>query len=148
VKTIIHTVDIQAKADAVFQALTTEKGLARWWTTRVKAEPRVGSVIAFIFEDGFGPQMKVTQLEAPRLVTWECVDGHEPWSGNTFRFEIVVRTGSRLRFRQEYSRELSDDQYGVYNYNWGYYLESLRLYCSTGTGKPFTPVPAPASPAR
>jgi hypothetical protein len=68
---------------------------------------------------------------------------------NSFRFEIVAQdSGSKLRFRQEYSRELSDDQYGVYNYNWGYYLESLRLYCSTGTGKPFTPAPALSSPAR
>ena len=27
--------------------------------------------------------------------------------------------------------------YGIYNFNWGCYLESLRLYCETGTGKPF-----------
>jgi len=33
--------------------------------------------------------------------------------------------------------ELADDYYGVYNFNWGYYLESLRLLCVTGTGKPF-----------
>jgi hypothetical protein len=28
-------------------------------------------------------------------------------------------------------------QHGVFNYNWAHYLESLRLLCSTGTGKPF-----------
>ena len=33
----------------------------------------------------------------------------------------------------------SDDDYGVYNFNWGYYLESLRLLCATGTGRPFPP---------
>ena len=35
------------------------------------------------------------------------------------------------------TRELSDDAYGTYNFNWGYYLESLRLLGETGTGKPF-----------
>jgi hypothetical protein len=44
---------------------------------------------------------------------------------------------TRLRFWQEYAVELADDYYGVYNFNWGYYLESLRLLCTTGTGKPF-----------
>jgi hypothetical protein len=33
--------------------------------------------------------------------------------------------------------ELADDCYGVYNLNWGCYLESLRLFCTTGAGKPF-----------
>jgi hypothetical protein len=42
-----------------------------------------------------------------------------------------------VRFWQEYATELSDDAYGTYNFNWGYYLESLRLLCTTGAGKPF-----------
>jgi len=42
------------------------------------------------------------------------------------------RGGDALRFWQEYARELSDDDYGVYNFNWGYYLESLRLLGETG----------------
>ncbi len=35
--------------------------------------------------------------------------------------------------------ELDDDSYGIYNFNWGYYLQSLRLFCTTGVGKPFQP---------
>jgi len=35
------------------------------------------------------------------------------------------------------ARELSDDDYGTYNFNWGYYLESLRLFSTTGSGTPF-----------
>jgi hypothetical protein len=44
---------------------------------------------------------------------------------------------TRLRFWQDYAVELDDDAYGIYNFNWGYYLESLRLYCTTGMGQPF-----------
>jgi hypothetical protein len=44
---------------------------------------------------------------------------------------------TRLRFIQGYGVELSDDAYGIYNFNRGFYLESLRLLCATGTGKPF-----------
>lgn len=41
---------------------------------------------------------------------------------------------------------LSDDGYGVYNFNWGYYLESLRLLCATGSGKPFEATASFGSP--
>jgi quinol monooxygenase YgiN len=48
-----------------------------------------------------------------------------------------------LRFWQDCAVELDDDSYGSYNFNWGYYLESLRLFCTTGIGKPFqSPVPS------
>jgi hypothetical protein len=50
---------------------------------------------------------------------------------------LVGRT--RLRFWQEYAVELSHDAYGIYEFNWGDYLESLRLLCTTGAGKPFVP---------
>jgi Activator of Hsp90 ATPase homolog 1-like protein len=141
VKTIIHVVDINVPREQVYAALTTQKGLAGWWTSVVKAEERIGGVLEFTFNSEFGPRMKITQLQPPGLVVWECVGGHEPWIGNTFHFEIAAQDpGSRLRFRQDYSRELSDDQYGIYNFNWGYYLESLRLCCETGAGKPYMPV--------
>ncbi len=140
-KTIIHVVDLTAPREQVYAALTTQKGLAGWWTTVAKAEERIGGVIEFTFNAKFGPRMKIVQLQPPSLVVWECVGGPEPWIGNTFHFEIAAQDqGSRLRFRQDYSPELSDDQYGIYNYNWGYYLESLRLYCETGAGKPYLPV--------
>ena len=45
---------------------------------------------------------------------------------------------TRLRFTQDYAVELSDDDYGIYNFNWGYYLESLRLLATAGPGSPST----------
>ena len=40
---------------------------------------------------------------------------------------------------QQYAQELSDETYGTHNFNWGYYLNSLKLYGETGTGTPFFP---------
>jgi hypothetical protein len=53
------------------------------------------------------------------------------------RASPTKRDQARLRFTQGYGVELDDDAYGIYNFNWGYYLESLRLLCGTGTGKPY-----------
>ncbi|HEY6276824.1 MAG TPA: hypothetical protein VIX86_10885 [Streptosporangiaceae bacterium] len=68
-----------------------------------------------------------------------CIGGHPPWQDNRFRFQLGDGCDgrTRLRFWQEYAVELPDDAYGTYNFNWGYYLESLRRLCVTGTGQPF-----------
>lgn len=78
-------------------------------------------------------------MDEGRRLSWRCVDGHTNWNDNTFVFELVPLSDGRTRllFTQNYAVKLSDDDYGVYNFNCGYYLESFRLLCTTGTGKPF-----------
>lgn len=139
-KTILHTVDIRAGPPVIYESLTEEVGLAGWWSTRVSAGTGVGSRIHFTFIDVFNPVMEITDLQEDRLVGWRCVGGHELWAGDTFRFEIEAREDrSILFFRQEYARELSDEEYGRYNFNWGYYLHSLKKLCETGEGTPHEP---------
>ena len=124
----------------MFSVLTTTEGLSGWWSTIVKAEAAEGTVVEFTFAGDFNPRMLVTALDPPGRLGWECVGGHEPWAENTFRFELEGKgSGTVIRFWQDYARELSDDAYGTYNFNWGYYLESLRLLTETGAGKPFQP---------
>jgi uncharacterized protein YndB with AHSA1/START domain len=138
VKTIHHVVDIDASVTTVWHALTDEQQLAGWWSSRVDApSARVGAMVQFAGD--FNPSMEITVLSPERELTWRCQSGHDPWRDNTFRFEIADADGAptRLRFWQDYAVELADDAYGVYNFNWGYYLESLRLLCTTGRGRPF-----------
>jgi len=137
-KTILHTVDIGEPAADVYRVIATGAGLAGWWTTKVQAEEAVGGLVDFTFGATFNPDMEITALEPPRLVAWRCVGGHEPWRDNTFCFEIEPReAGCLLTFTQEYARELGDEEYGRYNFNWGYYLESLRRLVETGRGFPY-----------
>ncbi len=137
-KKILHAVEITVPRSKVFDAITTQEGLSNWWTTKVTVEEGVGGLIDFRFLEGFNPDMKVSRLEPERAVHWLCVGGHDNWLDNTFSFELNDRgDNTLLMFTQIYARELSDEVYGTYNYNWGYYLDSLREYCETGMGKPF-----------
>jgi uncharacterized protein YndB with AHSA1/START domain len=146
VKTIHHVLDIDAGTSAVWAALTTETGLAGWWSRQVNIE---GTQVRFVFDGDFNPAMDVVEAVDGRRLVWQCVAGHGNWQDNTFTFELAGRPDgqTRLRFTQDYATELSDDDYGVYNFNWGYYLESLRLLLTTGTGKPYQPA-APAAVVR
>jgi hypothetical protein len=135
-KTILHAFDITAERAAVFDALTTLDGLAGWWTTSVGGAAGQGGVIDFTFGGDFNPLMRVGDV-GDGGVSWRCVGGHQPWSDNLFRFELGPDVPVSVMFRQEYAIELSDLAYATYNFNWGYYLDSLRLYLETGAGKPF-----------
>jgi uncharacterized protein YndB with AHSA1/START domain len=139
-KTIHHVVDIEAPASTVWAAVTEPAKLAGWWSTKLAADGSgVGSRQNWTFGGDFNPVMEVLAVEDSREVEWACVAGHAPWQDSRFRFQVggLSAGRSRLRFWQEYAVELADDYYGTYNFNWGYYLESLRLLCVTGTGKPF-----------
>jgi uncharacterized protein YndB with AHSA1/START domain len=135
-KTILHAFDINAEPEEVRRALTTLEGLSGWWTTDVTGETDEGGVIHFTFEGDFNPDMRVDQSSGS-AVRWTCIGGHEPWLDNTFHFELSGEAPVSVTMRQHYARELTDRAYGIYNFNWGYYLDSLRSLLESGTGKPF-----------
>ncbi|HKJ35159.1 MAG TPA: SRPBCC domain-containing protein [Solirubrobacterales bacterium] len=138
--TIHHLSEIGAPPDRVFEALNSEAGLSGWWTTVVSyPEPGTGSEIRFTFEDPFHPVMEVTALDPGVRVAWR--GANEPWLDAEIRFELSPSDrksgGTTLRFWQRYSNALADDAFGIFNYNWAYYLESLRLLLEEGEGRPF-----------
>jgi uncharacterized protein YndB with AHSA1/START domain len=133
-KTIIHHVAIKAPATEVHDAIVSPEGLANWWTTDVSQD---ADVLKLHFMEGMGPHMKIVKNDKSQ-VTWRCIGGHDNWQDNTFTFDLNHEEGmTHLMFRQHYTVEMPDEVYGTYNYNWGYYLDSLRQYCEEGTGKPF-----------
>jgi uncharacterized protein YndB with AHSA1/START domain len=137
VKEIVHTVEIEAPVASVEEAITTASGLSSWWTRDVSMD---GDRISFTFEKGFNPVMRVVQREPGKLVAWAPESGADPWMGSTIRFELDERDGkTAVLFRHRYAQDLPDELFGVFNFNWAYYLESLRLLSETGSGKPFRP---------
>jgi hypothetical protein len=137
-KKIIHFARIHAAPGVVYRALTTPRGLSDWWSTSVHVPDGERGPISFRFAGDFNPVMEVIRLEPDRLVEWKCVSGHDNWSDNKFFFELqTVQAETGLMFIQEYAQELSDEVYGTYNFNWGYYLYSLKRLCEEGAGMPF-----------
>lgn len=139
-KKIIHFALIHSAPGEVYRALTTQNGLVGWWSTVAHVQDGVGGLVTFRFAGDFNPVMRVTLLEPGRCVEWKCIDGHDNWKDNTFSFQLQdVNAETGLMFVQEYAQELSDEVYGTYNFNWGYYLGSLKRFCEAGVGTPFEP---------
>jgi|GEM_PF-205491 uncharacterized protein (DUF1330 family)/uncharacterized protein YndB with AHSA1/START domain len=136
-----HLLEVEAPPKAVFELITTTDGLASWWTTAVeggRAEP--GAVFLFRFRGSFNPRLRVADLDVPSRLVWEGVGGHDAWGPSTISFQLdPTRGGTTVRFWHDMraGTNLNADAVAGANFNWAYYLDSLRLACETGRGKPY-----------
>lgn len=136
-KTIIHKLRINAPVEKVYKALTTQEGLAGWWTPEAKAQPEVGSILRFSFGPTYFKEMKVEELKPQRKVKWLCIKGYEDWLETTVNFELEThKDGTSLFFHHDGWKEYSEG-FAVCSYDWAIFLRSLKFLCETGKGFPY-----------
>ena len=130
---IEHLLFIQAPAAKVYEALTTERGLAEVWTRELSVSRQIGDTLTF----RFGPdedRMRLTELAPDRRVVWECVESDPQWVGTTIVFELEERSGkTSVKLGHLNWREVTPFYWSC-NYNWAMFLYSLKLYVEKGKG--------------
>jgi len=136
-KSIYHKLQINAPVETVYGALTTQKGLAGWWTPETIAKPEVGSVSRFAFGPTYFKEIKVTELKPYGSIKWLCLKAHEEWVGTTITFELEPnRKGSSLLFHHDGWTECTPE-FAACSFDWALFLRSLKLLCETGKGLPY-----------
>jgi uncharacterized protein YndB with AHSA1/START domain len=134
---IKHLFHINAPKQKVYDALTTIKGLAGWWTTQTSGDTKRGGLIEFRFGEQFLNKMKVLESTPNELVKWECAGGPADWIGNKITFQLDDNDGkTRVRFDHADWKE-ANDFFASCSFSWGRYMESLRQLCQTGKGEAF-----------
>lgn len=149
---------ISVPAATVYDAITTQEGLAAWWTPGAKAKPEHNSVAEFWFGPDYHKEMRIVRLEPPRAVEWLCLHGDEEWIGTKLRFEMTGDSRAAIsKSNPEASGQVaqakrdegtllsfSHDDWKTYSptfaecsYTWGRFLRSLKLYCEIGKGHPW-----------
>ena len=138
---IIHRIGIKSPAAQVYNAISTIKGLANWWTEEVEGDEPVGGKIKFRFRSETGEikgemAMEVKELNPQKAVGWRCIDGPAEWIGTDVSFQLshqghqtIIIFGHRnWREAVEFTAHCS--------MKWAVFLLSLREYVETGKGKP------------
>jgi uncharacterized protein YndB with AHSA1/START domain len=138
---ILHKITIAAPPAAVYAALTEELGLARWWTEKVQAEPKIGAVCRFRFDADTGPDMEVAGLDRAKRVHWRCVkhgpDPKHEWVGTELFFELEPEGANTvLRFSHRRWPEGSDFM-RYCSMKWATYLLGLKGLLEGGEGTPY-----------
>ena len=134
---IIHRVGIACSPGEVFEALTTNDGLSRWWTNDTSGAGGVGSIIEFRF-NGMGPDFEVVELQTDALVRWRH-SGEIPgaWVGTEVSFQLTREDGQTyVLFLHSNWKERSDFM-GHCSTKWAVFLLSLKEALETGSGKSF-----------
>src|SRR5918999_2846330 len=90
---IRHEVLIGATDEHVFRAISSQEGLAGWWTRDAKATPTRGSVARFPFGPTYFKEMEITDITPSTHVAWKCITGCDEWVGTTISFEL--QSGSK-----------------------------------------------------
>jgi uncharacterized protein YndB with AHSA1/START domain len=156
---IRHEVLIGAPAEEVYDAITSQQGLAGWWTPDTKARTERDSIARFAFGPDYFKEMKVTELTASEEVKWICIAGADEWRGTTISFKLQPGDRQALLSSHPEAKDqiqqqgnldkgtlliLSHDNWREYtpmfaecNYTWGQFLRSLKLLCETGKGRPW-----------
>jgi uncharacterized protein YndB with AHSA1/START domain len=138
---LMHTVLVDADASRIYEAITTSRGLASFWTPDSQTEPKVGSIAKFGFR---GPklELKVDELQPGKFVKWSPAGGFDGWEGTTITWEIVPVEdgGNEVRFSHHgWPAEMPPSELASVNYTWGRIVGRLKRYVETGEAVPFFP---------
>jgi len=134
---ILHKVGIRASASHVYNKLTTNEGLAQWWTTDTTGAGDIGSIIKFRF-NGDGPDFEVADLLPDKLVKWKHSGSMpEDWMGTEVQFQLTFKNNQTYVLFSHSGWQAQSDFMGHCSLKWATFLMSLKDAIETGSGKPF-----------
>lgn len=133
---IIQGLEIETTRAKLFAALTTDEGIAGWWT-RAKTRAEVGAVNEFAFGSG-AVTFRVEKLQTDEVVVWAAEQVPPEWKGTRVLFEISDAKPGRVALRFSHVGFAAMDPVVAFSsYAWANYLRSLKLFLETGRGEPF-----------
>lgn len=123
--------------------IVVAEGIKRWWSEHAQAEPAVDTVNEVSFYRGMVVfLLRNAALTAGQKVVWAAEGGPPPWIGTKVTWALSAGEGPTegqtiLDFSHR-GLELPEGPFGSINYNWGWYLTSLKNYLEKGVGMPHT----------
>lgn len=139
-RSIILALEVPASASDTYQTITTQQGLASFWTPDVTAASEVGATLRFGFEEApVDLMMTVTGLVTERRVDWACEGPWPQWGGTRISWQIEPgeKGGSRVLFRHDgWSEDQPDAEFGAVSLVWAKVLLALEEHLRTGSAVP------------
>lgn len=134
---IRHRIGIRGSATEVYELISTDAGLCRWWTTDSHGAAGVGSIIQFRFGDD-GPDFEITELVRGRLVRWRHSGKMPPdWIGTEILFELREDGKQTLLNFSHYNWGQADEFLAHCSSKWAMFMMSIKSCIETGRGQPF-----------
>jgi uncharacterized protein YndB with AHSA1/START domain len=134
---IVFELGIDAPAGKVAEALTTQEGIAGWWTDDVTLPGGAGATMTLGFPIAPLPfQLRVDEA-GERQVAWSSVGEFPPhWAGTQVVWTLTA-AGKSTTVHFAHDGWASDDgPFGTSALTWGRLMDSLKRFAETGTAGP------------
>ena len=126
---------IKAARGKVYDAISTQEGIASWWCKDTIAKPEIGFTNVFTFGK-IRNEFKVKDLKPGKKVDWKVVNSIDEWIGTDVTFDLEEKDGNTiLRFAHS-DWKAETDLYAACTYDWARFMASLKSLCETGVGTP------------
>jgi uncharacterized protein YndB with AHSA1/START domain len=138
---------IKSPIKKVYEAISTQQGVAGWWTQEVEMDTRVGGVMTVRFDGGTYVTMKIRAATDNQEVMWGCTSQYfkikgtprtDEWVGTTIRFHLEDGgdgTTTLIFTHEGLTSALYCYQECVAG--WDYFLASLKSYLEERKGTPY-----------
>ena len=125
---IRHLVFIKSTPERIYEAITTQKGIASWWSVHNNAKPETGTSYRISFGGDYYKEIKVAELVPNKKVVWDILNAAPEWLNTQVTFDISIgKDSAELRFNHSGWKDYSD-MFAQCNHHWGVYLENLKEY--------------------
>ncbi|MEH6473407.1 MAG: SRPBCC domain-containing protein [Halopseudomonas sp.] len=132
-----HRVGIAGSIDKIFNALTTDTGLAGWWASSAIVNAEVGGKVNLTFDGLAVLRFQYVEIQPHKLVSIKCLAGPGPWQDSEIRFELERADHQVFVSLTHDNSASSEDDFLYFSTKWTCYLLSLRDLIETGNGRPY-----------
>jgi uncharacterized protein YndB with AHSA1/START domain len=124
---IVRSVEIAAAPERVFELLTDERELVRWWPDTAELEPKAGGRFRFAFRGGESIVTgELTRFDPPRALALTWVRAETPDVTTSVEFTVTPLGGDRCRVEVVHAGwEAAPDQRPLHDAGWAHFLGCL-----------------------
>jgi uncharacterized protein YndB with AHSA1/START domain len=136
---VLHQVGIKAAPQQIYTALTETDGLKSWWSEHSHTEAKVGSVASVSFyNNAVTFKLRIAELAPGNKVVWAVEGGPPDWANTKITWTISENNGQTMLHLAHRGFASTEGNFANVNYNWGWYVTSLKFYLEKGEGMPHT----------
>lgn len=129
---ILHDFPIRASTGEIFAAVSTPRGLDRWWTLRSAGRPALGERYELFFGPEYDWRATVSACNPDRIFELELTDAMPDWIGSRVRFELVPDGEmTTVRFSHR-GWPAESEHYRISSFCWAMYLRLMKRSIETG----------------
>jgi len=125
---------INASADRVFRAISTENGLDNWWTKTSQANPKLDATYTLDFGPGYIWKAAVTKFEENKAFELQMTDAHSDWLKTKVGLILNEEQGKNITEVNFYHTGWpeNNEHYRISCYCWAMYLRILKRFIEFG----------------